>query len=81
MITFSAEPHPTDIDLVRIGIRCCDCRSFNQFDIHEEDWFRGCFESHKGATIQSAFPTLSPPQRELLVSRICPRCFDGICHA
>ena len=80
MITYSAEPHPTDIDLVVVGIRCCECKSFNKFVIHEADWFKGLVRRHQGEAMQDAFPTLNPAQRELLISRICPRCFDSICH-
>jgi hypothetical protein len=30
--------------------------------------------------MQRAFPTLSPDQREILITGICNRCFDAITH-
>lgn len=80
MIVFTADPHPTNIDLVRVSVRCAECKSLNRFDVPEADWFKGCYARAHGATMQEAYPNLNPDQRELLISRICPRCFDAICH-
>ena len=33
---------------------------------------------HKGTLIQDAFPYLSADERELLISRTCPVCWNGI---
>lgn len=77
---FTFRPHPTNIDLVRISTTCCDCHSTIQFDMDEAQWFSGLDALNRGALMQHAFPNLKPEWRELLISRICPSCFDAICH-
>ena len=77
---FTFRPHPTNIDLVRVTTNCCECRQPHRFDIHEAQWFSGLEALTKGATMQAAFPNLQPHHRETLISRICPSCFDAICH-
>lgn len=73
-------PHPTNVDLVRISIPCSSCRKPHRFDMPEEDWFAGLDALTNGSLTQHAFPNLAPDHREMLISRICPRCFDRICH-
>jgi len=46
----------------------------------EGQWFAGLDALNKGALVQNAFPDLKPEWRELLISRICPPCFDAITH-
>ncbi len=77
---FTFRPHPTDIDLVRVSTKCCDCRTTVQFDIHEAEWFAGLMALQEGQLMQRAFPNLKPEWRELLISRLCPSCFDSITH-
>ena len=74
------EPHPTDIDLVRVTVPCPECRSTHQFDIDETSWFAGLAALRTGALMQRAFPCLPAHHRETLISGICPSCFDSICH-
>lgn len=78
MCTF--RPHPTNIDKVRISTTCCDCHSTVQFDMDEAQWFAGLEALGRCETMQRAFPNLKPEWRELLISRICPSCFDSITH-
>ena len=73
-------PHPTNIDSVRVSVTCCECRRSHRFDIHESEWFSGLTDIRSGALVQHAFPNLDPIHREALISRICPSCFDSICH-
>jgi hypothetical protein len=75
-----AAPHPTDIDKVRISVTCPECKRKHRFDMLESDWFQGLRDRHAGATMQRAFPNLAPDHRETLISSLCPRCFDRICH-
>lgn len=74
------QPHPTNIDLVRVSVTCCDCRRPHRFDIHESEWFSGLMALQQGELIQRAFPNLNRDHREALISRICPSCFDAISH-
>lgn len=73
-------PHPTNIDKVRVTIPCCECRNKASFDIDEAQWFAGLEALGRSESMQRAFPNLKPEWRELLISRICPSCFDSICH-
>ena len=73
-------PHPTDETLVRISIRCCECKTIHQWDMSQDDWFTGLTNYANGALMQHAFSNLDADRREMLISRICPTCFDAICH-
>lgn len=73
-------PHPTNIDLIRVSINCCDCKATIQFDVDEAEWFNGLHALSRGALMQNAFPNLNPNWREMLISRICPLCFDSLRH-
>ena len=77
---FTFSPHPTNIDKVRVSVKCCDCKGMHRFDIHEEEWFVGLAALSNGYLMQDAFPNLDPDNREALISRLCPNCFDSICH-
>lgn len=76
----SFQPHPTNIDKVRVTVPCCECRRPHRFDIDEAQWFAGLDAVNKGALVQRAFPNLNRDDREVLISGICPSCFDNICH-
>lgn len=77
---FTFRPHPTNIDLVRVTVPCCECHRPHSFDIDEAQWFSGLDALNKGALMQHAFPNLNRDDREVLISRICPSCFDSITH-
>jgi hypothetical protein len=74
------DPHPTDIDRVRVTIECVECRRDHSFDMPEADFFKGMEQRRNGGLIQQCFPNLAPEHREMFVSRICPSCFDAISH-
>lgn len=80
MFNHDLEPHPTDIDTVRITLPCVECKKTVGFDMPEEDYFLGMDSRRKGGLMQQCFPNLAPHHRELLTSGICPSCFDRICH-
>lgn len=77
---FTFAPHPTNIDKVRVTVPCCECRRPHSFDIDEAQWFSGLEALGNYQSMQNAFPNLAPHHRETLISRICPSCFDAICH-
>jgi hypothetical protein len=77
---FTFKPHPTNIDLVEVTTTCCECHHKVAFHTNEDAWFTGLKALSQGASMQKAFPDLKPEWRELLISRICPGCFDSICH-
>lgn len=56
-------------------VKCSHCGKEVELPIHESDvrrWLR------KGTLIQREFPNLSASQREMLLSEICPECWDKI---
>jgi len=73
------EPHPADIDRVRVTLKCVDCNRNHSFDMDEAAFFSGMEQRRKGAPVQVAFPNLAPEHREMLVSSICPSCWDAVC--
>ena len=56
------------------SITCRKCGKTIEFPTFREDWER--FE--KGEGIQYVMPYVSPEYRELLLSGICPECWDEI---
>jgi hypothetical protein len=72
------EPHKSG--KMKITRLCPDCKQPSAFLISHDDWYDGTGRLNEGATMQRAFPTLSPDQREILITGICNRCFDAITH-
>lgn len=70
--------HPTDETKVRITVECRDCKRPYRFDMLQSEWLEGLDRRNQGALIQHAFPTLPVDAREMLISAICPSCFDAI---
>lgn len=57
-----------------VDIRCIMCKTDFMLDVPQE----GYRAWRSGEKIQKALPTLTPDQRELLLSGICGECFDKI---
>lgn len=61
-----------------VKVKCTYCEEVNKFEIPDEDllnfkmWTEG-----KNILIQDAIPHVSPENRELLISGICPKCWDA----
>ena len=62
-------------DTLEVYVHCAMCQT--RFTLHmtekEIDGFK-----HSDRNIQDILPRLSRDERELLLSRICPTCFDEI---
>lgn len=58
---------------VTIVTACPICGHANEIAVNEEDYFDWSFD---GALVQDAFPYLSADEREMLVSGICPTCWE-----
>ena len=52
---------------------CPICGHANEIAVNEEDYFDWAFD---GVLVQNAFPYLSANEREMLVSGICPTCWE-----
>ena len=58
---------------VTIVTECPICHHANEVMVNEEDYFDWTFD---GALVQDAFPYLTADEREMLVSGICPTCWE-----
>lgn len=57
---------------VGVVTRCPFCGRCNEVEVNEDDYF----DWQDGMLIQDAFPYLSANEREMLISGICPTCWD-----
>lgn len=61
-------------DKVKVGRHCNICKRYIELIIDRKG-----FEAwQQGELIQRALPTLSPGDREFLISGICEPCFDEV---
>jgi len=58
---------------ITIVTECPICHHANEVMVNEEDYFIWAFE---GELVQNAFPYLSADEREMLISGICPTCWE-----
>ena len=64
-----------ETDMTRLEIVCINCGHRSVFMCPT----RGFNQWQNGKHIQDALPMLSDDQRELMISQICPTCFELIC--
>ena len=55
-----------------IAIECRNCKQITKILLDESDLHKW----QNGELIQNALPYLNENQRELMISRICGKCFD-----
>lgn len=53
--------------------RCPFCGRGNEVEVNENDFF----DWHDGVSVAVAFPYLSASEREMLISGICPKCWNN----
>jgi hypothetical protein len=51
---------------------CPFCGHANEIEVNEEDYW----DWQDGELVQNAFPYLSADEREMLISGICPTCWE-----
>lgn len=61
-------------DAVYVGRYCPFCGEYHEVLVSEADYaaWQG------GELVQNAFPYLSADEREILISGICPKCWDNM---
>ena len=59
---------------VTVVTRCPFCGHANEVEVNEMDYL----DWSDGELAQVAFPYLSADEREMLISGICPTCWDGM---
>lgn len=57
---------------VTIITTCPMCRRANEIPVNESDYW----DWWDGALVQNAFPYLSADEREMLITGICPTCWE-----
>jgi len=64
----------TRINYKEVGVitSCPFCGRVNAVEVNDEDYW----DWQDGMTVQVAFPYLSADEREMLISGICPTCWD-----
>ena len=60
---------------VAIAIRCVCCKQYKGIHINEEDYKE--YRRPYRRPIQDIFPYLSAEEREMLLSKICPDCWNN----
>lgn len=58
---------------ITIVTECPICHHANEIMVNEEDYFAWAFD---GELVQNAFPYLTADEREMLISGICPKCWE-----
>lgn len=58
--------------VIEVAVACPFCGEINVVRVLDEDYLAW----HDGALVQEAFPYLSADDRELLISGICPTCWE-----
>ena len=58
---------------ISIQVPCAQCGEIHTIRVYYDDW-QAWRSGEK--LVQEAFPYLSAENRELLISRICPKCWD-----
>lgn len=59
---------------ISVATRCPFCGHANFIEVNENDYL----DWEDGELAQNAFPYLSADEREMLISGICPKCWDGM---
>ena len=57
-----------------IATHCPFCGGINGVEVNEKDYL----DWQDGALVQEAFPYLNASEREMLISGICPDCWDSM---
>lgn len=58
---------------MNIQVPCVNCGKIHNVRVYYNDWVAW---RNGEKLVQEAFPYLTPEKRELLISRICPKCWD-----
>jgi hypothetical protein len=60
--------------MIEIAVNCVGCDKLVKFEVDEQ----GLIDWQNGALVQHAFPELEAPLREMLLTQLCPACFDKL---
>lgn len=60
--------------MITIEVSCPFCGSTNFISVYDADYI----DWQNGALVQDAFPYLDADDREMLISGICPSCWEAM---
>lgn len=60
--------------MITLEVTCPFCGHINFISVYDEDYFAW----QDGELVQKAFPYLSADDREMLISGICPSCWEAM---
>lgn len=61
---------------ILVETTCPFCGKVVSMTLDEHVWHNGLRAYQSGELIQNAWPTLTPDERELIQTGICPKCWD-----
>jgi len=73
--SISVKTNQLDHSMVDMDIECFKCKGHTTLTITEFQYER--FRDNK-ELMQNIFPEMSPENRELLISRTCPKCWQTL---
>ena len=71
--TIQQTNYPNDVTILEIP--CPFCGKISKLKVSTKVWRDGLNAYKNGALIQNAWPTLSPSDRELILTGICDECW------
>ena len=71
--TIQQTDYPNDVTILEIP--CPFCGKISKLKVSTKVWRDGLNAYKNGALIQNAWPTLSPSDRELILTGICDECW------
>ena len=71
--TIQQTDYPDDVTILEIP--CPFCGKISKLKVSTKVWRDGLNAYKNGALIQNAWPTLSPSDRELILTGICDECW------
>ena len=72
--TIQQTDYPNDVTILEIP--CPFCGKISKLKVSTKVWRDGLNAYKNGALIQNAWPTLSPSDRELILTGICDTCWN-----
>lgn len=62
---------------VNLQVTCCICNKVHTLKVTQESAIEYLYPNRK-RHVQDIFPYLKPEERELLISNVCPVCWDDM---
>lgn len=74
-ISIKSSPNGTNAVLTR---KCPFCGKEHSITVEQHGYLDSMDKLRAGALIQDAFPSFTPDERELIMTGICPKCWNEV---